>query len=65
MLNANRNHVVPIAVLPRDEVGVRVKEGSVRGEVHGWQTKRKEEKIRKGLWGEYATVEVEVRHIAY
>ncbi|KAI0793699.1 hypothetical protein C8Q74DRAFT_1445288 [Fomes fomentarius] len=60
VLNANRKHVVPLAVVPQDAVGLRVKEGSGRGVVHGWRTKRKEERIRKGLWGDYAKVEVEI-----
>lgn len=64
VLNANRKHVVPLAVVPQDAVGLRVKEGSGRGVVHGWRTKRKEERIRKGLWGDYAKVEVEVGRIS-
>lgn len=61
LLNFDRKYVTPLAVLPKDDIGVRVKEGSERGEVHAWRTQKKEERIRKGLWGDYAKVEVEVR----
>ncbi|KAI0757927.1 hypothetical protein C8Q74DRAFT_1319879 [Fomes fomentarius] len=46
LLNFDRKYLTPLA--------------RARGEVHAWRTQTKAERIRKGLWGDYAKVEVEV-----
>ncbi|KAI1791734.1 hypothetical protein LXA43DRAFT_888775 [Ganoderma leucocontextum] len=56
-LTPNRRHRVPIAVLPRDELGVSVREEAA---TQGWKRFDKEDSIRKGLWGDYAKVHVEL-----
>ena len=53
----NRKQRMPLAVVPKDEVGVQLRE---RIPSLGWRKGEKVEKIRKGLWGDYATVHVEV-----
>ncbi|KAI0741772.1 hypothetical protein C8Q80DRAFT_1110257 [Daedaleopsis nitida] len=53
----NKRHQVTFAVLPLDKVGARIK---AAGETHGWKKFNREERIRKGLFGEYSKVEVEL-----
>ncbi|KAI0737846.1 hypothetical protein C8Q80DRAFT_1114565 [Daedaleopsis nitida] len=57
LLTLNKRHRVPLAVLPQDEIGAKIR---AKGDMHGWRTFRKEERIRKGFWGEYSKVEVEL-----
>lgn len=51
---------IPIAVVPRDDVSPFPTQpfGSTD---FAWKTEHKARNVRKGLWGEYATVKVEVR----
>ena len=58
LLSLNKRHCHPLAVVPKDQLGKRLKADLA---VHGWKTFSKEERIRKGLWGEYSKVTVEVR----
>ncbi|TBU42929.1 hypothetical protein BD309DRAFT_961800 [Dichomitus squalens] len=57
LFHFNKRHRVPLAVLPKDDRGALMKEAYV---TTGWKTFTKEEKIRRGLWGEYSTVHVEL-----
>ena len=57
-LTPNRRHRVPFAVLPRDEAGTALRLGDA---THAWRRFDKEDSIRKGLWGDYSKVHVEVR----
>ncbi|KAI0691288.1 hypothetical protein C8T65DRAFT_670562 [Cerioporus squamosus] len=59
VLNFNRKYYIPIAVLPKDELGAKIRENA-EPEVRGWKKHVREERIRKGLWGEYAKVKVEL-----
>ena len=56
-LNLNKRHRIPLAVLPRDEVGAALK---AEHATHGWKSFTKEDSIRRGLWGDYSKVHVEV-----
>lgn len=63
--NSNYRVRVPLAIVPADPAGVLMREKlnvmrSVESEV-GWRTEWNEAKIRRGLWGEYSTVQVLVR----
>ncbi|KAL1944375.1 hypothetical protein VTO73DRAFT_3560 [Trametes versicolor] len=60
--NSNYRVRVPLAIVPADPAGVLIREKlsamlSVESEV-GWRTEWNEAKIRRGLWGEYSTVQV-------
>ncbi|KAI0677776.1 hypothetical protein C8Q78DRAFT_110275 [Trametes maxima] len=62
-LHLNRRARVPLALVPRDIEGLRVRErlSALEGEqVAQWRTATKEEKIRRGLWGDYSTVQVQL-----
>ncbi|RPD67563.1 hypothetical protein L226DRAFT_499814 [Lentinus tigrinus ALCF2SS1-7] len=59
LLNFNKKYYTPIAVLPRDDVGAKIREDAQR-EVRPWKKYEREERIRKGLWGDYAKVKVEL-----
>ncbi len=61
LLNLNKRHVVPLAILPKDELGAELKAAHA---THGWKTFQKEDRIRKGLWGDYSKVHVEVRVVS-
>lgn len=59
---------VPIAIVPGDPAGVRAREtlmALAAGVECPWRSEVREEKIRRGLWGEYATVHVEVRPLPH
>ncbi|KAI1791024.1 hypothetical protein LXA43DRAFT_448963 [Ganoderma leucocontextum] len=60
----NKKVHTPIMVLPKDEAGVGVRMGLGAGVGPGsytrWKNVWAEEKIRKGIWGEYATARVMV-----
>ncbi|PIL33878.1 hypothetical protein GSI_03584 [Ganoderma sinense ZZ0214-1] len=56
-LNLNKRHRVPLAVLLRDEAGAALKAAHA---THGWKRFAKEDSIRRGLWGEYSKVHVEL-----
>ncbi|KAH9884968.1 hypothetical protein C8Q73DRAFT_347945 [Cubamyces lactineus] len=62
----NRNVRMPLAVVPKDSVGIRELEKlptSTSGHAYEYVPMRtlwKEDKIRRGLWGDYATVRVEL-----
>ncbi|KAM5542507.1 hypothetical protein V8D89_003966 [Ganoderma adspersum] len=56
-LTVNKRHLIPLPILPRDEVGAAVKDAYAS---HGWKTFTAEDKIRKGLWGDYSKVHVEL-----
>ncbi|KAI0684386.1 hypothetical protein C8Q76DRAFT_788686 [Earliella scabrosa] len=56
-LALNKKHHVPLAVLPHDALGARIR---AEGATHALRTAAKEERIRKGLWGDYGRAEVEV-----
>ncbi|KAI0800098.1 hypothetical protein C8Q74DRAFT_1214134 [Fomes fomentarius] len=53
----NKKHRVPLAVLPRDTVGAEIR---AEHATHAMKTTSKEDHIRKGLWGEYSKVRVEL-----
>ncbi|TFK85458.1 hypothetical protein K466DRAFT_601153 [Polyporus arcularius HHB13444] len=57
LLNLNKRHVVPLAILPKDELGAELKAAHA---THGWKSFQKEDRIRKGLWGDYSKVHVEL-----
>lgn len=57
-LTIDRRHLIPLPILPRDEAGAAVKDAYSS---HGWKTFTAEDKIRRGLWGDYSKVHVEVR----
>ncbi|PIL33882.1 hypothetical protein GSI_03588 [Ganoderma sinense ZZ0214-1] len=56
-LTPNKRHRVPLAVLPRDGAGAALKAAHA---THGWKRFAKEDSIRRGLWGEYSKVHVEL-----
>ncbi|KAM5536525.1 hypothetical protein V8D89_009802 [Ganoderma adspersum] len=56
-LTPNRRHRVPFPVLPIDELGTSVRKA---GETQGWKRFANEDSIRKGLWGDYSKVHVEL-----
>nr|VWO99828.1 Structural maintenance of chromosomes protein [Ganoderma boninense] len=57
-LTPNRRHRVPFPVLPIDEAGTSVRQAAA---TDGWQRLEKEESIRRrGLWGDYSKVKVEL-----
>ena len=58
ILNFNKRHCLPLTIVPKDEYGAQIRKAS---DARGWKPYSKEEKIRKGLWGEYSKVTVEVR----
>ncbi|KAH9854831.1 hypothetical protein C2E23DRAFT_893725 [Lenzites betulinus] len=61
-LQFNRRISVPLVVVPADHAGVAVREKltatAASGGTYEWNAAYKEEKIRRGLWGEYSTVQV-------
>ncbi|KAI1783735.1 hypothetical protein LXA43DRAFT_1077589 [Ganoderma leucocontextum] len=57
VLALNKRHRVPLAVLPRDELGAALR---AEHATHGWKSFAKEDSIRRGLWGEYSKVHVEL-----
>ena len=59
LLNLNKRHCVPLAIFPRDELGVEIKSKSSKW--LGWKPFSKEEMMRKGFWGDYSKVTVQVR----
>lgn len=61
----NRRVHAPFAIIPKDTPqGVALREKlallAATGAECEWQKERKEEKMRRGLWGDYATAQVEV-----
>ncbi|KAI0691289.1 hypothetical protein C8T65DRAFT_745494 [Cerioporus squamosus] len=56
-LNVKKRHVVPLAVVPKDELGAQLK---AEPATHGWKSFQKEDRIRKGFWGDYSKVHVEL-----
>ena len=56
-LTLNKRHRVPLAVLPRDGLGAALK---AEHATHGWKSFTKSDSIRRGLWGDYSKVHVEV-----
>ena len=56
VFKVNRRIWTPIVVTPRDEVGAAVRAGMSAG----WKNTWAEEKMRKGIWGDYATARVVV-----
>ncbi|KAH9854833.1 hypothetical protein C2E23DRAFT_815827 [Lenzites betulinus] len=62
-LNQRVNAAFPL--VPKDTAGVSVREKlalmAITGEGVDWRTEAKEEKIRRGLWGEYSTVRAELK----
>ncbi|KAH9884969.1 hypothetical protein C8Q73DRAFT_718671 [Cubamyces lactineus] len=55
---------VPLAVAGRDSMGIAAREklaAIAAGAQDLWRVYHAEEKIRKGLWGDYATVQVDLR----
>ncbi|KAI0328201.1 hypothetical protein GY45DRAFT_1018698 [Cubamyces sp. BRFM 1775] len=55
---------VPLAVAGRDTTGIAAREklAAIAAGAEGlWRVHHAEEKIRKGLWGDYATVQVHLR----
>ncbi|RPD55785.1 hypothetical protein L226DRAFT_431468, partial [Lentinus tigrinus ALCF2SS1-7] len=57
MFQFNRRLCMPLAVVPKDTMGERLRDSMAS---LGWRKGEKVEKIRKGLWGDYSTVQVEV-----
>ncbi|KAI0832908.1 hypothetical protein BC628DRAFT_1415138 [Trametes gibbosa] len=62
LLHANRRISLPLVVVPADGAGVVAREKlaaiAASGGAYEWNAAYKEEKIRRGLWGEYSTVQV-------
>ncbi|KAI0364610.1 hypothetical protein BV20DRAFT_974265 [Pilatotrama ljubarskyi] len=60
---SNRRIQQPLAVVQRDDVGANVREQlaalAVTGAEPPWRTEAKEKKMRRGMWGDYATVNVQ------
>ncbi|KAI0355527.1 hypothetical protein OH77DRAFT_333492 [Trametes cingulata] len=60
---SNRRIQQPLAVVPRDDVGVNVREQlaalAAAGAEPPWRTEVKQKRIRRGIWGDYATVKVQ------
>ncbi|KAI0355531.1 hypothetical protein OH77DRAFT_1425041 [Trametes cingulata] len=58
----NRRIRQPLAVVQKDDVGMSVREQltalASAGAEQSWKIQTREEKIRRGLWGDYATVNV-------
>lgn len=63
MLTSNRRSMRPFAVVPNDPVGATLRAALQAGWRGQFDTHRRCEKIRKGIWGGYANVEIEVRCI--
>ncbi|KAI0650969.1 hypothetical protein C8Q79DRAFT_1007179 [Trametes meyenii] len=62
-LHVNRRARVTLALVPKDLVGLSVRERLSAlgdGQISQWRTESKEEKIRRGLWGDYSTVQVQL-----
>ncbi|RPD67562.1 hypothetical protein L226DRAFT_529889 [Lentinus tigrinus ALCF2SS1-7] len=57
MFQFNRRLRMPLAVVPKDTMGGRLRDSMSS---LGWRKGEKVEKIRKGLWGDYSTVQVEL-----
>ncbi|KAI0638685.1 hypothetical protein C8Q77DRAFT_1154295 [Trametes polyzona] len=64
-LKFNSRVHVPIALVPKDAQGASLREKIVVATSIGvplpWRTEIKEEKMRRGLWGDYATAQVELK----
>ncbi|OJT10309.1 hypothetical protein TRAPUB_13177 [Trametes pubescens] len=64
-LHLNRRARVSLAVVPKDAMGVGIREKfalmAATGTDTEWRTERREEKMRRGLWGDYATAQVELQ----
>ncbi|KAJ8482999.1 hypothetical protein ONZ51_g4996 [Trametes cubensis] len=61
VLQRDRRIYVPLAIAQRNDMGIVIKDklGAISaGRLDAWRTHRVEEKIRKGFWGDYATVRV-------
>ncbi|KAI0665732.1 hypothetical protein C8Q78DRAFT_985738 [Trametes maxima] len=62
-LQLNRRVRIPLALVPKDENAHRARAkftALAAGDEGKWRTDSKEEKIRRGLWGDYATVQVQL-----
>ncbi|KAL1944373.1 hypothetical protein VTO73DRAFT_3558 [Trametes versicolor] len=62
----NRRVHAPLAIIPKDSPqGVALREKlalmAATGAECEWRKERKEEKMRRGLWGDYATAQVELQ----
>lgn len=57
LFTPNKKHRVPLAVLPRDTAGAEIR---AENATHTMKTTSKEDHIRKGLWGDYSKVRVEL-----
>ncbi|KAI0638684.1 hypothetical protein C8Q77DRAFT_1154294 [Trametes polyzona] len=64
-LKFNRRVNAPIALVPKDTQGAALREKLIAAASTGiplpWRTELKEEKMRRGLWGDYATAQVELK----
>lgn len=64
LLKANRRVVRPLAVLPAGRAGIALRSRLQAGWTGRWKTVIHEDsKVRKGIWGDYAKVKMEVRLI--
>ncbi|KAI0638683.1 hypothetical protein C8Q77DRAFT_1154293 [Trametes polyzona] len=61
---SNRRISLPIAMVPRDPVGLEVRQAltamTTSGIVPSWRTDRVQQQVRRGLWGTHATALVEL-----
>ncbi|KAH9939408.1 uncharacterized protein BXZ73DRAFT_99613 [Epithele typhae] len=57
ILHVNKRQCVPLTVIPTDTVGASIKR---KNATHSWRTYSKDERIRRGLWGAYSTVSVQL-----
>ncbi|KAI0642174.1 hypothetical protein C8Q79DRAFT_1003114 [Trametes meyenii] len=60
-LQLNRRVRVPLALVPKDVEGVRVRErfsALTAATVSQWRTESRQEKIRRGLWGDYSILSI-------
>ncbi|KAI0832909.1 hypothetical protein BC628DRAFT_1335882 [Trametes gibbosa] len=64
-LRLNRRVHAAFPLVPKDTPGVSLREKlslmAVTGEDVNWRSEAKEEKIRRGLWGDYSTVQAELK----
>ncbi|KAI0334640.1 hypothetical protein GY45DRAFT_1431509 [Cubamyces sp. BRFM 1775] len=65
MMRRNRHVHVPLTVTGKDTLGVATRDKlatiSARAEEPPWRVCHAEDKIRKGIWGAYSTVQVDLR----
>ncbi|KAH9926845.1 hypothetical protein B0H21DRAFT_137373 [Amylocystis lapponica] len=64
VLRMNRRVVQPLAVLPPDVAGSQLRSQLQAGWTGPWKTIVRQERVRKGIWGDYANVKMEFSYPA-